>query len=505
LLAVPGVLNNISAPSAMLAVMLLLLPLRAEAQVVILEARSDHQAVRILEAILTRGEYRLLDRDTVLPADFHTDSDLIIWDALVRVEGTVEAAVAVVQGTLAIRPGARIAGPIAAIDGLVLPSTLAEVGEIVELPADRRVTARTEDGALQVVVLPPPRVPRFGLGGIFGFRNVAYNRVDGLSVSWGPQWRILRREFGPVADAWVTPRSARARVGGGGQLRIPFGATLELAAGVERSTVTNEWWIRDELANSASTLLLGRDLRDYHETDQAWLRLARRLPDPPVEGRFEVGPYLVVRGARDHSLITRSPWAVTGRGQLERPNPPVAEGSYGSVEIGTLASWEGASTRFRGRALVEHAPSRDGITRFTRLLANGRWDMEALWDHRLAVAGHALATLAGDAAPPQRWSFVGGQGTLPTLPFATLRGDRLAFIRTTYEIPLPLVEVSILGSPSLQLLHATGTAWQTGTPMPSWHQNLGLGIRMSLIRLAAWLDPAIERPRPTLLLELLPP
>jgi hypothetical protein len=474
-------------------------------QEVVLEGARESPALRVLHEILERGQYLFLDRDTILPAEFRLDGDLVVWDALVRLEGEVTGDAAVIQGTFAVRPGARVGGRVAALDGLVLASRLAEVGEVVELPADQRLGVQRTAGVLRVELLGPSPVPRFGWGGVLGFRRLSFDRVDGWALKWGPQWRLVGREFGPRADAWVTLRTARRSPGGGVQLLVPVGARYEAVAGAERATRTNEQWVRGDLRNSAEAFLFGRDVRDYHESDRLWLRLGRPAADFVPEGGFDVAPYAEIRRSADRSLEPRRPWALTGRGQLARPNLPVAEVALLSVEAGAALAWQGASSSLAAGAALEHARPEGGEDGFMHWRLGGRWEMEALWSHTLTVAGHARGafdTADGRPALPQRWSFVGGPGTLPSLPTATLRGDHVVFIGTEYRVPAPFVQVPFLGAPTLELLHATGTAWETGVPMPAWEQNLGLGVAFSFVRARAWTDPAADRFRPTLLVEV---
>jgi hypothetical protein len=471
------------------------------AQEVVLEGATDTRAARVLARTLAAGSYLLMDRDTVLPADFHLAQDLVIWDADVRLEGTVEGSISVIRGTLALRPGSRVTGPIASLEGIVLVSGLAEAGEVVELPASRWVRARREDGVLRVGISGPPAVPRLGLSGLAGVRRVSYDRVDGLSVSAGPEWRITGREFGPLASGWVTLRSARGRVGGGVSLRLPLGEPTELVLSAERETRSNEGWIRGDLANSVEALLAGRDVRDHYESERVLVRLARGAAPLTVERTLRFSPYLEVGRSWDRSLDALGPWSLRGREQMNRPNLAVREAELTTGEIGTRLDWLGRSTRFSGLASAEHGRIDGGDTRFLRWLADGRWEMDALWGHTLTVDGHAFAPIGDNPAPPQRWSFVGGQGTIPTLPVAALRGDRLAMVRTGYRVPVTPIELPFLGSPALELLHSTGTSWRTGTPMPDWEQNLGVGIALTAVRARAWIDPSISRPRPTWLIE----
>jgi hypothetical protein len=471
-----------------------------DAQQVVIEGTRDTRAVRVLERILADGDFLLVTRDTTFEADFVTERPMVIWDADVALAGVIDAPVAVIRATLAIRPGSRVAGPIASLEGVVLRSGLADVGRVDELPADRWVRARLEEEVLYVRISGPPPVPAVGLAGFAGFRRIAYDRVDGMSVSWGPEWRLTRREFGPRAEGWITLRSARSAVGGGGVLWIPLGDAVELVVRGERATRSTEDWIRSEAVNSIEALLAGRDVRDHHESDRVAIRVARR---PAPAGRapaLEVLPFVELSGSRDRALPATRPWALTDRDALARPNLAVDEDEIRAVEAGISLSWLGRRSRAAGRLSAEHGRVREANTRFNRWHFGGRWEMDALWDHRLDVDAQAFGSFGDDPPPLQRWSFVGGAGTLPTFPVAAFRGDHLVHLRTRYAIPLPF-DLPLAGTPSLEALHATGTAWTDAVEMPAWEQNLGLGVAVSVVRLRAWVDPAESRPRPTWLVE----
>jgi hypothetical protein len=374
---------------------LLAAPRPAAAQGVVLEQSVRTRSAEILGEILARGTYLLVDRDTVLGPEFDLPGDLVVFDARVRLEGAIAGSVAVIDGTLFIRPGARVGGPIAAVGGLVLPSGLAEIGEIVELPVEFRVEARSLAGGVRVSIREPPPAPAIALDGLFGVRHFAYDRVDGASLSWGPQWRLQRREFGPVVDGWITLRTARlGQLGGGARLTVPLGG-MEVAAGVARATLTNEGWIRDDLTNSAGALLFGRDVRDYWESDAAWVTLGRATGAAIGRTGLTATPSLTLRASRDRTLPSRAPWSLAGRGTLDRPNLAVTAPELLAVEAATQVGWQGSSSAFGGEVRLEWGQEGATDRRFTHWRVGGRWEMESLWNHSLSVTGHAIGTLDG--------------------------------------------------------------------------------------------------------------
>jgi len=470
------------------------LPLRA--QDVRVEGAADSRAVRIAREILAAGNYLRMDRDTVLPAGFRTAGDLVVVDAEVRLEGTVEGRVAVLGGVLFVRPGARVVGPIVNLGGEVYPSGLAQVGEIVEAEPELEVGVEFDTAGARVRVALPERGPSFKP---FGFRLPTYDRVDGLTLTVAPSFLVAGDADGPRVDGWVSYHTARGSLGGGVAAAAPLGGGLRLEARVERATLTNERWARGDLANTGGSLVFANDLRDYWETDRAVVTLTRLHAEPLIAGERAWEPRVGVMAMRDRSLRNRDPWSL--RGDFDRDNPEVDELEWASAVAGAAFRWVGSTTAFTGDAAVERAlPALDGAD-FTQWTVDGLWTMQALYLHQVGVRFRAMGTLGGEPALRQRRTFLGGVATLPTFETAAFRGDRLAYVRSTYAIPLPpRLALPIVGPPSLRFTHAAGMAWATGTSMPKWEQNLGAGLVFSLASAELFIDPAAGGFDPTLTL-----
>ncbi|HEX2093576.1 MAG TPA: polymer-forming cytoskeletal protein [Longimicrobiaceae bacterium] len=497
---------SLQQPILALTVFLLALASPLRAQEVRLEGAGEGRAVRLAREILAARGYLRLDRDTVLPGTFRAAGDLVVVDADVRLEGTVEGRVAVLGGVLFVRPGARIGGPVAVVGGEVYASDKAAVGEIVEDSVPQEVAVEFDSagpGAGVRVIPPPGSGPRLTLPGILGARLPTYDRVNGLTLAAGPAWLISGREGGPRVDAWVSYHTARNRFGGGISARTPVGPGLRLEAGAERGVFTNERWIREDPINTLGALFFANDERDYYGSDRATLSLARVHEEPLIAGEYAFEPRIVIGMYSDRSLDSRRPWSLFG--DLDRPNLHVEEEEWASVTLGSGFRWQGGTTSFRGDVQVERALEITGGIGFTQLITDGLWTMQALGRHEVTVRFHATGTLGGDPAPPQRWSFVGGRSTLPTLETAELRGDRLVFIESGYGIPVSGVVLPILGPPTLRFTHLTGMAWPTGTTVPGWVQNLGAGVFFSLVNAELYVDPSADDLNPRLRLGVMLP
>ncbi|CAN5499190.1 hypothetical protein BH24GEM3_BH24GEM3_00190 [soil metagenome] len=482
----------------LLAVALCVGPAALSAQTLQVEGGAEYRAVQLLREMLLREQYLLLSRDTVLPADFRTTGDLLVVDADVRVEGQVEGRVAVVGGALFVRPGARIAGSIAAVGSGVYPSNLAEVGQIVATPAGTAVEVVAVPDGFLARVASPPRQPFLLLPGAYGVRLPTYDRVDGFTLAWGPQLRLLRRPDGPTLELWGAYRSAREAVDGGARFDVPLGEGIHAVGEVARATLTNEQWIRGDLTNTLAAAFLGTDYRDYFQSDYAALTLVRPLPSGAFAPELALAPRLTLRASRDRSLPLSQTWSLFGGEGMRRENAAIDDGEILSLTAGTELAWEGTNSAFRGDLLVERAFAGTDRPDFTRWMAEGRWDLAALWNHQVSLAARAMGPLGDGPLPRQRWSFIGGTGTLPTFAIGDFRGDNLIFVQSSYAVPLTFIELPFLGSPVLRAVHAVGAAWPSGSPGPDWEQNLGLGLRIMLLDAAVYVDPARGSRRPVL-------
>jgi hypothetical protein len=95
---------------------------------------------------------------------------------------------------------------------------------------------------------------------------------------------------------------------------------------------------------------------------------------------------------------------------------------------------------------------------------------------------------AGDTAPPQRWSYLGGSGTLPTFELLEFGGDQLLFIESRYVVPIDRLVIKLLGTPTVTLRHMLGSAGVSR--LPALEQNLGVRLTLGFFRTDYVIDPA---------------
>lgn len=482
---------------AWLALTLLLIgAARAAAQRLVVEGASRHPAAAALHEIADRRSYRVIDRDTVLPAFFRHDGDLVVVDAAVRLEGSVTGSVAVVGGAFFLRPGAHVGGVAVAAAGIIGMSSLATIGDTLFLPLDYDVVVQKQGEEYAVRLTAPPRPPLFRPQGVLGVIMPSYDRVNGATLRLGLQGGFGTDSLRPQYEVVGSYYSARGEVGGTGRFLLPFGGRAHLSISGGREVLTRDEWIRGDLSNSLSALLVRSDVRNYFESDFGEVMIEQLPPTMLAEREGYFAPRMGVRASRDRSLESRDPWTLFGD-EPWRPNPPVFEGTLTSAIVGFSAGWRGVTSAFASSADLEWAfPSPAGLSwgdrTFVQVVVDGGWSMLALWNHTLTLRGHVMQTFGPDPAPPQRRSLIGGPGTLPTLEKGELRGDNLVFLQSTYAVPLTFLTLPLAGIPELAVRHAVGSAWVTETDAPRWEQNIGVGVNVSVADLFLYFDPAAE-------------
>ena len=108
-----------------------------------------------------------------------------------------------------------------------------------------------------------------------GLRVPSYDRVNGVSLPWGPQ--LLTNDETLQLDALVTYRSHLGNWDPSLEGYLRPGVANEIKLYVGRGTFTNDSWIRSDLMNSLATLFVGSDARNYYRADRATLRFTRSM------------------------------------------------------------------------------------------------------------------------------------------------------------------------------------------------------------------------------------
>lgn len=441
--------------------------------------RAGSAVQRELARFLEHETYALWTRDSVLARGDTVPGDLLVLEGAVRIAGAVLGAVYVVDGDLFLRPGARITGDVLVLGGGFYSSGMATVEGGVTYRPNEILQVLPEEGGYRI--LPVGDAARaYELPGLYGFRIPTYQRVDGWTFAWGglaravgvpgqPELRGTVRfltdpeEFEATIEHWWHP-SAALRVGGR----------------VGRETRSNDAWIRGDVTNTLSFLLFGNDYRDYYRADHAALVFDVEPPSP-WSARFS----LAWEDARDLEADDRT--VLFGKDSV-RANPAVDPGDI--IALHAIVDYARRTATVR-RAVHLHleGATEDAAGDFSFLWAEGQ-----VFGRQPLAAGHALEVMAlarGDLAgrlPRQRWSALGGIGTLPTFPILGLRGERMFLGELTYLVPIPRLEVPGVGPTEVLLRGAVGSAWSEGQPLRA-EENLMAGVRFLFVEAALAIDP----------------
>lgn len=429
-------------------------------------------------------------------------ASLVVLGRSAAIEGSVRGDVVVVGGDLFVRPGARISGRAVAIGGGVYPSALATIAGSTESFRDYTyaITAVPGGYELRYRSLYEDASPPLIFPGVYGLRLPSYDRVNGVSVPFGPALTILggRGEINAIA----TYRSDLGKVDPSVTADLQLNRRTRLAASAARGTYSNDEWIWPTLLNSASVLVLGKDTRNYHRADRAEATVHRTWEATYLE----IEPLLGLRGERSWGVgpaprERRGPWSLAGRTDtlegMHRPNPAVPDADIVSFLGGAAAQWQRQDVRVRARAVMEQSVGVSGAAlvdpgQFTQLTADFATRFLTFGEHEYAMDVHWVTT-PGGLAPPQRYAYLGGSGTMPFHDLLQQGGGELLLVDQRYSIPLAMVRLGMLGSPTLQLRHRLGGAGVTA--LPSLDQVLGVGVHIALARVEFQLDPATSRTR----------
>jgi hypothetical protein len=390
-------------------------------------------------------------------------------NATFTLAGTILGDLVGVDANLFLRPDAHITGEVDNIAGGLYPSALAHTGAVVDHPlAPYRV--RRKGSA--IIIEGQREVAHIKLDGFNGFHAPTYDRVDALFLSWGASY-LTAPEDEPRTrlHGWGGYASGRGALEGGAELaRLRDRSVLALGALQEKAT--NDRWLRNDIDNSLSFLTEGKDYRNYYLATRYYARAGRTF------GGETRGVDLSLWALRqkDRSLGAGDQW--TWSDEPVRPNPPIDSGVIASLGLGADGRWVGRHAAWWGWGGLEFAGKvLGGDFAFNRYVLYGNWLMDALANHALQTRWYFQGPLFGTRSlPRQRWSVIGGSGTLPTFEPAQFTGDRVVFVDNYYIIPLPKkLSIGPLGPPELDLIYAIGMAWSADTTR-RLEQNLGFQI-----------------------------
>lgn len=471
---------------------------------VIILSGADTPAGRALARVLGTT-HQVLDgggRPVDLPRGTRFGTSLVILSPRVTIGARVTGDVVVVGGDLFTHPGGRIEGDAVAVGGGVYHSTLASIGGSTYSFRDETFIIAREPGRVtlahqQTQLEFQESLIAFPLR--LGVRTPSYTRVDGVVLPWGPVITLGRGAL--TVDPTIAYRSHIGKVDPGVRLAASVGV-LRVTADARRGTFTNDRWIRSESSNSIATIWSGRDQRNYYRADRIELQIGPRWEPGNLIVEPYVGALNELAWSTGENLSRDShPWSLRGRDStngIYRPNPPVLRGRIESGLAGVALRWSGGDVRARFSAAFEQAwesPTASLVSgadgEFSQLTLHGNITFPTFAGQRLISRAHAVTSSDDDKLPPpQRYAYVGGSGTLPTMDLLVQGGTELFFFETNYVIPLPLIELPFVGPPTLTLRYMTGAAGVG--ELPKLTQNIGARLGVRYLAVQFLMDPATK-------------
>lgn len=430
--------------------------------------------------------------NTRLFRDSVYDRTVVVLGSDASVASTIHGDLIVVNGDIYLRPGARIDGRAIAFGGGVYDSEQAEVRGGRFSYWDTRYYLTPTDSGIALDYHPlllREETQLASLPLLYGLRIPTYTRVDGLGLPWGPRFALGWSRGGSLrVDPTVTYRSDIGAFDPAVSANASFypGWTARLYAG--RGTFTNDDWIESDLVNSLKVLFLGRDYRNYWRADRFEGRLARSFAGRSGELTVWGG----VRTERDWSISAGGPWSLRGRTSgngMIRPNPAVERGRLSSALAGVGGSLSLPELALAAVVQVERPFDAPRDESFTQATVDAGIRFATFASQSFELHTHAVLT-AGDAAPPQRFSYIGGTGTLPTFSTLEFGGEQLLFVESAYNIPVTVLHIPVLGPPVVSLRHAIGAAGVG--KLPKFEQNLIARVALGLVFAEYAIDPATQ-------------
>ncbi|MYA32784.1 MAG: polymer-forming cytoskeletal protein [Gemmatimonadales bacterium] len=416
------------------------------------EPRSEAQAT--LAAFLDAGGFVVWTTDTVLARGDTVPGAVLLLEGTARIAGRIEGDLYVVDGDLFLRSGASIAGDVLVLGGGFYDSEVAEVAGAVIYRPNEPLRVRPARGGFEIISEVEPE-PFLELDGTYGFHLPTYDRVNGLSIPVGGLARLSAVAGRPELAGGLTWVPAREDVDYRLHNFWHLGERVRLGPFATSAVVSNEDWIRPTWYNSLAHFMVGDDVRSHYDSREIGLELEWASPEPPV---WEDAPRwrVVAAVGREEAEDFRFRQVTILFGE-EPPGPfpslpdydPHLQVDEGSLWFGRLGFEWVSQGRDRHAAIglgvevgledeLSHLVFGLGpIPKYDFLLVEGRVSARRVtrWGHVVEGFGIGRLDVSG-LLPEQRYSMIGGIGTLPTMPLRGRRGPRLIYAEAAYAIPL---------------------------------------------------------------------
>jgi hypothetical protein len=424
------------------------------------------------------------------------NTNVVVLSSDATVAGTIKGDLIVINGSINLTASARIEGRAMAFGGNIYDVEGAVVtGKRIAYPAARFDTVQTPKGlALDYHGPPPPERDILVLPGIYGFTEwPMYDRVDGLSLELKPELHFGDSTL--IIAPGVTYRSNLGDFDAQLAVRARYEGAFISVAGAQ-ATLTNDQWIQTDFANSFAVLCCGKDFRNYWRAKWAEAKVGYAWSDTAHTISLWVG----ARREDATSVTAGGPWSITGDTStfsMYRPNPAVDEERLQTWLTGISGTLDGTLV-LKASLQVEIPFGSQNNGGWTQLVADVTGKLPTYTNQELTFRLHAIYTTGDSAAPPQRYGYLGGAGSVATLSLLGQGGDQLLFVEGDYGYTFEGIQIPYSTPPTLSLAYTAGAAGVQN--LPKFTQNIGARLELKPFRLDFWVDPKTGQTKTTLLL-----
>lgn len=415
---------------------------------------------------------------------------IVVLGRDVIVEGEVHGDLTAVRGDIYMHPGGSVDGAVTAIGGGVYESALAHIAGPVRVFRDFTYDITPIDGgyALRYRSLGEQPQPGVALPGIYGAKLPTYDRANGLSLGFQPRWTF--KDTPLVIAPSVTYRSQLGRWDPAVAAEYDLDRRTRLVANAGGFTRSNENWIRSDLVNSAVFLFDGTDARNYYRATAADVSVHQLFEYETATFEPYVGAGIErARSVRPGVDASGGPWTLFERADRDRDdrlraNPLINPGVTASAFGGTTWNWSDVGVVSKGTVNGEVGVF-DRTHPFQQLTIDGGVSFPTFATQWLDLGGHVVASHG--STPAQRFAYLGGSGTVPTIRLLSEGGDQLIFLEGTYQIPLEQIDIPFAGSPVIGIREVLGGA--RTDDFPTLHEALGVRVSLKVLFGEILFDP----------------
>jgi len=509
-------------------------PLHAQDSVVVIDPDApfaDSSGVGTLPAAVTQQLLRTwndsattrLTGTVTLARGSRLQGPVALFRGALRVGGTIEGPVTVINGNLVLLPGARITGDVLVVGGRLIKQDGSTLEGAEKVYWDLALVTKVSDGTLVPQKTPDLETlgtarASFGVGKIRTTLDASlggtYDRIEGFPLQAGVSfdWRATDRDRFRLDLAGIVRTSTDrtdSRSDFGYRTGLEWRRSGEVSYGLGGKAWSVIQVIPDQTLSRAesgwSSILIQEDQYDYYD-DQGIGAYGFVIPARQL--RFDLSWY----SEQMSSVPAADPWSLFVNNSRWRPNPLIDDGTFSitslALTLDTRDSDRQPQQGWYARASAEFASSdnvgpatlppgvrdpipTDGSYNYSMLTVDLRRYFRLSPDDRLSGRGYFSGWIGGGALPMQRRLSLGGPSILPgdafrqvnctppgfSLPSEASLCDRTMFFQAEFRHRLNLgwhytiskgsetsaSRVVGIQAADLVFLSDIGTAWLTGS------------------------------------------